>query len=344
MTTPRLEQVDSFEAALDDWRRLSRSSVNVFSTPEWAQVWWEHLGRDRPLLIWTVRSASEVLGIVPLYVQQRVPLRVARIVGHGQADELGPLCAPANANVVGGAVPEILERSGARLFDCRSTPEQCELGEECSAAPCFGATRRREFAGRADGATSCAREARISGSRCDAANGASTSATRCASGSRTGESLARDLDFLFSSHRAVRARTDFGPERFHRDFSAVALERGWLRLWILELDGRRAAAWYGFRFGEVETYYQAGRDPLFDELSVGFVLLAHSIRSALDDNVTEYRFGRGDEPYKYRFATEDCRVETVLVARGAALSGASRVLARGKGVARRARGTVRRLH
>src|SRR5439155_1798028 len=93
--------------------------------------------------------------------------------------------------------------------------------------------------------------------------------------------LEGDLDTLFRLHRAIRPRSDFGPEAFHRDFAAVALERGWLRLWILELDNRPAAAWYGFRIGGVETYYQAGRDPSLDPLSVGFVLLTHTIRVAL---------------------------------------------------------------
>src|SRR5439155_17070455 len=104
------------------------------------------------------------------------------------------------------------------------------------------------------------------------------------------------------------------PESFHREFAQVALDRGWLRLWILELDGRPAAAWYGFRFGGVETYYQSGRDPAADRLAVGFVLLVQTIRAALKDGIREYRFGRGAESYKYRFASEDPGLETVAVA------------------------------
>src|SRR5262249_6369974 len=123
--------------------------------------------------------------------------------------------------------------------------------------------------------------------------------------------LQSDLDTLFALHPAVRARTEFGPESFPREFAEGALGRGWLRLWLLELDGRPAAVWYGFRFGGVETYYQAGRDPAADRLSVGFVLLVHTIRSAFEDGVREYRFGRGAESYKYRFASDDPGVETV---------------------------------
>jgi CelD/BcsL family acetyltransferase involved in cellulose biosynthesis len=103
---------------------------------------------------------------------------------------------------------------------------------------------------------------------------------------------------------------------FHRDFASVAFRQGWLRLWTLELDGEPAAVWYGFRFGGTESYYQAGRDPTWNRLSVGFVLLCHTIREALEDGVSEYRFLRGGEAFKYRFANTDPGLQIVAVGRG----------------------------
>ena len=82
------------------------------------------------------------------------------------------------------------------------------------------------------------------------------------------------------------------------------------------------SAWYGFRYGGAESYYQAGRDPAWDGYSVGFVLLTHSIRAALEDGAREYRFLEGEETYKYRFTDEDLGLETVGVSRGA-LGGAA---------------------
>jgi hypothetical protein len=62
---------------------------------------------------------------------------------------------------------------------------------------------------------------------------------------------------------------------------SAPLREGWLQLWFLELDGTPRAAWYGFRFGQVESYHQSGRDPASARSSIGFVLLAHAIREAL---------------------------------------------------------------
>ena len=76
------------------------------------------------------------------------------------------------------------------------------------------------------------------------------------------------------------------------------------------------AAWYGLRYAGCECFYQSGRDPAWDEHSVGFVLLAHTIRSAFEDGMREYRFLRGGDAYKGRFADGDPGVETMVLGRG----------------------------
>ncbi len=78
----------------------------------------------------------------------------------------------------------------------------------------------------------------------------------------------------------------------------------------------RCAAWYGLRYAGCECFYQSGRDPAWDEHSVGFVLLAHTIRSAFEDGMREYRFLRGGDAYKGRFADGDPGLETVVLGRG----------------------------
>jgi CelD/BcsL family acetyltransferase involved in cellulose biosynthesis len=128
--------------------------------------------------------------------------------------------------------------------------------------------------------------------------------------------LDADLDALFAMHRERwPGGSGFlagGAEPFHRRFAHAALERGWLRLWLLEADGQAQAAWYGFRFAGCEAHYQSGR---FASCSRGggTVLLAHAIRAALEDGMREYRFLRGGEPYKLRWANDDASLETVAV-------------------------------
>jgi CelD/BcsL family acetyltransferase involved in cellulose biosynthesis len=45
-------------------------------------------------------------------------------------------------------------------------------------------------------------------------------------------------------------------------------------------------------------------------------MLANAIRRGSDDGVTEFAFLRGNEPYKYRFASDDLGLDSVSVVRG----------------------------
>jgi hypothetical protein len=87
------------------------------------------------------------------------------------------------------------------------------------------------------------------------------------------------------------------------------------------VDGEPVAAVYGFRVSDTECYYQAGRDQRWDHYRVGFVVLAHAIREAANDGMSEYRLLRGDEEYKQRFETHDPGLETVGVSSGLATPG-----------------------
>jgi CelD/BcsL family acetyltransferase involved in cellulose biosynthesis len=338
VTELRLEQVSGLDAIRLAWSQLDETSTNVFSTWEWARTWWHHFGRDRPRLLWICRTSDDVVGAVPLYLWRSRPFRIARFLGHGPADELGPICR-------NGFEREVLCALRGGLADVRCDVllvDQLRGGDGW--ADLLGdAVLRHEAAPILRWKTGW--EEFVSSRSANLREQIRRRERRLGREYRVRfrllddpDLLGRDLDTLFRLHRAVRPRSDFGPESFHRDFAARALERGWLRLWTLELDDRPAAAWYGFRFGGVETYYQAGRDPSLDGLSVGFVLLMQTIRAALNDGVREYRFGRGAESYKYRLATDDPGVDTIAVGWG--VTGAA--LVRAARAARVAVGTVRR--
>jgi CelD/BcsL family acetyltransferase involved in cellulose biosynthesis len=126
--------------------------------------------------------------------------------------------------------------------------------------------------------------------------------------------LERDLDAVFRLHRArfgEHACNFCGDhEAFQREFAALALERGWLRLLLLEVDGVPVGCKYGFFFQNAYFAYQSGRDPAWERESVGFLLEVESIRRTLEEGA-DYRFLGGEEHHKYRYPTEDPRLETV---------------------------------
>jgi CelD/BcsL family acetyltransferase involved in cellulose biosynthesis len=154
-------------------------------------------------------------------------------------------------------------------------------------------------------------------------------------------SLREGLDVLFRLHAIQwRERSYFlGHEEFHREFAAIAQERGWLRLWIVEADGSPVAAKYNFRFGDAELSYQAGRDPEWRGASLGLVNVMNAMRAAFEEGVREYRFLRGSERYKFRFPVVDAGLHTV--ARGSGVLGRT-ALAAGAALDREALQAARR--
>jgi CelD/BcsL family acetyltransferase involved in cellulose biosynthesis len=255
-------------------------------------------------------------------------MRVARFVGHGPADQLGPVGPPGN-----GAGAEAL-RTLASQFDLLlaerlpGTGWTGRLGGHVlqrEASPVIAVPEggwESYLSSRSSNFRSqIRRKERKLLAEHDPRFRLSSDPDR----------LREDLETLIRLHHAR-----WGEERsaalrsraanFHFEFARAALERGWLRLWVAEIQGRPVAAWYGFRFAGAESYYQSGRDPRWDRQSVGLVLMAHTIREAMSDGVAEYRLLRGDEPYKDRLATGDEGLETLAVAgglvSGAALAGA----------------------
>jgi CelD/BcsL family acetyltransferase involved in cellulose biosynthesis len=304
----------------DAWTKLAERSQSVFQTWQWASTWWDRLGGGRRLEVAAVRRGDELVGIVPMYHWRRRPADVLRLLGHGPADELGPICDPADRAAVARGLRLALDRLDWDVLVGEQLPRQQDWGlllggrrlaDESSPVLRFGPDGWEGFlAGRSPNfrehvgrwARRLAREQRVR--------------YRLADGSRA---LDEELDTLFRLHAARWSGrpTDFlAHQAFHRDFAPVALQQGWLRLWFLEVDGTAVAALHGLRFAGTESYYQAGRDPGWDRYRVGFLLLAHAIRQAATDGMREYRLLRGGEDYKLRFATGDPGLETVAVARG----------------------------
>lgn len=327
---PRLERVHGLDEIADEWDALAERSGSIFSTALWSRLWWSHFGRDRDLLLHAARSADGgLVVVVPLYAWRRRLPRVLRYLGHGPGDELGPIYARGDQDLAARALRMALDELDWDVFLGEQMPGQDGWSDlldgrtwrrEASPTLLLPATWDEYVAGRSANFRQQLRR------REEALAREGDVTTRLADPT----TLDGDLDALFALHRARwgPAPSDFDDTPFHRELAREALARGWLRLWLLELDGRPIAAWHGFRVGPVASYYQAGRDPSFERFSIGFVLMAHSIRSAIAEGASEYRFGRGDEPFKSRFASRDAGLESAVLIRGllgASAYGAARV-------------------
>jgi len=76
---------------------------------------------------------------------------------------------------------------------------------------------------------------------------------------------------------------------------------GCLQLAFLEVDGQKAAGYFNFDHNGKIWVYNSGLDPLYLELSPGWVLLGHLLQWANENMRSEFDFMRGDEAYKFKF-------------------------------------------
>src|SRR5881396_2299089 len=86
--------------------------------------------------------------------------------------------------------------------------------------------------------------------------------------------------------------------RLHLQFARAMAQRQQLWLTTLDLDGKPAAAWYGFASGDTVYFYQGGRDPRWERESVGLVLMGIMIQRAIERGYRAFNFLRGDDGYK----------------------------------------------
>ena len=321
----RVEIGSDFDALRAEWSELAPRTGSIFATWEWASLWWRHLGEERPLALASFREADgRLVGIVPFFLASRRPLRVVRLVGRGPGDELGPICEPRDRVRVAAAFRAALAAApfGWDVLvaeNLRADSAWSEIGGvvclEQIPDPVLemeGLTWEDFLASRS---AKFRQQLKRNERRLSEDHGLQYRLAE------DPERLDADLDALFTLHDSRWGEKTSGvfaggEGALQRDFAKAALERGWLRLWFLELEGEPRAGRLGFRFADVESGYQSGRNRDWDKFGIGFLLQARAIRASIEDGMREYRLLRGGEGYKGRFASADLGLETVAAARG----------------------------
>lgn len=305
------------ERLRDEWNELLSGSHAdcLFLTWEWTASWWRHLGNDRTLHVIEVRERNRLIGLAPFTILNgRVEFMGSGTVGSDYLDlivrresEQEVIDAMArNLETLGhqlrlshflpgSAVYQLAERlrtRGYRVFDRRINvcPFMTLAGQNWDSFLATLGRRHRENIRR-----------RIRKLPADA------SFRRTA----TQEEVRKNLTSLISLHNQrwdTRGGSDAlrdGPvQEFHREFAALAFDRGWLRLYVLHLGDQPAAAVYAFNYKGTSLYYQAGVAPEYSGMSLGLVALGLSIQDALEEGAVEYDFLHGDEEYKSLWARE----------------------------------------
>ena len=315
----------AFAALRGEWGRLlDESDAGIFNSWEWLYPWHKHLGSSRQPYILAARDANgSLVGLMPLCLEHRraMGLKLCRLAFLGEThvcgDYMDIVVAPQDRH---GAV---VEAFATHLRQNRNEWDILDLSDIDSQSPTLARLQSHfsapEYVSEVRPGSVCPIIAFEPGTTFE---GFLKGSSRRENYKRRKKQLERQPGFSleciedpaqlagpfgeFLQLHALRWAGEGGSdgiegpevEAFHREAATLLAERGKLRLFMMRVDGKPVASLYALRQGDSFSYYQAGRDPEWQNMSVGLVMLVETFKRAIEEGAATYDFLRGEESYK----------------------------------------------
>ena len=329
VTVETIGDIPGFTAMQEEWDELLQSSDSngIFLTWEWLYTWWKHLAGNTRLSILAVRCEGELAALAPCLVRppslsRGRPFPSLEFLGSGDA---------------GSDYLDIIVRRG-RETEARRALASCLAGERLM--PNWTQLKRSDCMAAEVGSALAENGWNVAERKTNACPfiplaGKSWESYLATLGAehrynfhrkwkrlnrdykvqfeqvRTREQCRESIDLVIALHNlrwCYRGGSNafHTPDlvAFHREFSQVALDRGWLRLYVLRLDGKPAASLYGFLYRRAFYFYQSGFDATYDKHSVGLVTMGLAIQRAIEEGAVEYDLLHGSEAYKSHWSRD----------------------------------------
>jgi CelD/BcsL family acetyltransferase involved in cellulose biosynthesis len=309
-----------FTTLRPEWNSLLHESAAdcPFLTWEWLHSWWTHVGRASTLRIAAVRADGQLIALAPFCLTPGVLPRLDMLgTGEAGSDYLDVII---RRGYEREALPAL-----ERFFYAQSLPlrlthlsqaaaagdiatrlvasgwhAETTHGGTCPYIPLAGHTWE-SFLGTLGSShrANVRRRIRALEQKFD------MSFTRVTTQAERHEALAAVI--AWHKRRFVARGTAFMNDAlraFHDEVTRRTVDEGWLRLFVLRLNGAPVAVMYGFLYGGTFYFFQHGFDDRYQQHSVGLVLMALSIRAAIEEHAQEFDMLWGTEPYKSLWARD----------------------------------------
>ncbi|MDO8683178.1 MAG: GNAT family N-acetyltransferase [Armatimonadota bacterium] len=329
MRLSEVTDVDGFRRLQPVWdATLQRDpDASVFQTWEWQFAWWKHFGKNKKPLILLISDQpgdEHFRAIAPMMLKHYVVpgIRELTFIGAGISDYLDIVCHPDWRLDAAAAVFDHLRSSSHKwdFIDLHQLPpgDTISLGAKLAAEyyPDFQTEiLDHEVCPVVPLPESWEEYRKLLGKSLRFNIGYYERSLRkqhdVEIGIATEENLDEELDALFHLHTS-RWRRRCLPgvlcganiKNFHKEVARKFLERGWLRLYYLKVDGKTCASHYCFSFKNTMYYYLGGFDPKLAKFGLGTILTAHAIRQAIEEGMSSFDMLRGSEDYKRRWQPE----------------------------------------
>jgi CelD/BcsL family acetyltransferase involved in cellulose biosynthesis/glycosyltransferase involved in cell wall biosynthesis len=314
-------QLDRLEP---EWGRLLQSSdvASPFLTFGWQVAWLDTYGRGRALQVLTARREDTLVGLWPLTLIRRGAFRVLEPVGAGRSDWLDVLTTRDDRpNVLAAFLGYVADcRRTWDLLECRdvldTSPSLAAFAPLCAAA---GLRVRREIRTVAPhlvlrGSWEAFLGTKRPKFRSNLKYYQRLAERNCPQWTirhhhwREGDDVVNrlaqvELRSWKASAGNLKISTVTGRE-FYRRFCSYFAARGELDLWLAHCEGGLIAFLINIRYGSKIYHYNTCFDERHGQISPGLLLHSQAIQEGFRQQLAEYDFLSGDEPYKDRWCSE----------------------------------------
>lgn len=293
----------------------------VFSTPLWQRVWWQELGQQRELLLYSFRKAGKLVGIAPMMRQDRSLSFIGDgslcdyldfVVSKETEVEFYPALADhleslewESLNLTGIPAPSPTLNYIPSLFRDKGCSVAVRVEDVCPWLKLpstwdeylANLTKKDRHELRRK-----MRRLEPPGDVCYYAVG-------------DAQRLDDFLSLLKNSRQDKARFMTPQVENFFRAMAQALAQAGYLRLFFLEVKGVRVSSAFCFDYGGWFSIYNSGYDVAYSSLSVGLLLKAFCLKEAIAAGRRCFDFLRGAEPYKYDLGATDMPVYNITVRR-----------------------------
>lgn len=319
-----IRQVKDLDSIQDEWDRLLESNRDgsLFLSKEWLKTWLEVYWKGRPIRFLLARDKNGLRGLAPLLVDNAGELWCPR-----------SLTLPANphshtCNILGGQDEiEVLDAFLAHLARGKS---HARVAFKHIVRSSGVATRLPEIAGQhrmctvARGSTNWSL-VRIDGDWEDYLKSRKARVRRELRRKRkkleragqfeirvvtTPEQCDYAMEQVFHVERkswkereGTSLTTEPGAGGFYATLARLCAGRGWLRIYLLYLNGRPIAHIIGVKFRNAYTALKTSYDETYEALSPGIVLFGHALQEAFEAKLGLFDFAGHESRWKQELAT-----------------------------------------
>lgn len=318
---------EEFSSLRETWDALlaKSSDNNAYLTWEWLLTWWKHYGEGKRLNILLIEEGDKIIGIVPLmrvnYGRFPVRLDVLENISSMDPDYSGVILTERKQDCVAALLSYLEERinSGSIIFRLSRIAEDSEFLSlmrkrypslskslslyERALASCpyillpptwdeyFASFRRKTRYKMRRDLKLLTKEHSIEFRKCG-----------------SNDDIRENVNIFCELHqRRWKSRglsgvlVDAKMRELHQDVANLFLEKGWLNLSFLVVDGKAASAVYSFEYNRKFYYGIPSFNPDYSKYGVGHLHIMFLIQEAIKNGLNEFDFLIGAEEYKYRW-------------------------------------------